>query len=79
VPLRRFGSDAINFYTGRNRSRIGVGSFIGGVLLLDGASNADAARVLSGAAFCIPRRDNDVSDRKVQDEMEAALQTYRER
>jgi len=28
-----------------------VGSLIGGVLLLYGASNADAARVLSGAAF----------------------------
>ena len=29
----------------------GVVSFIGGVMLLYGASNADAARVLSGAAF----------------------------
>jgi len=29
----------------------GVVSFIGGVMLLYGASNADAARVLSGAAL----------------------------
>ena len=52
----------------------GVVSFIGGVMLLYGASNADLARVLSGSVGIL-WSDNHLSHRKVQDRLEATLQS----
>jgi hypothetical protein len=49
--------------------------FIFGVMLLYGASNADAARDSERRGVYVARRDNHISDREVEDEMEAPLQS----
>jgi hypothetical protein len=51
VLLRRFGATELVIYAEEIGLVFGVVSFIGAVMLLYGASNADAARVLSGAVF----------------------------